>query len=74
MAKAEVSKAFFASVFTSKIDVQESQAPEMRGSKEDLPLVEEDQVREYLSKLNIPKSMDAGGTHPQALRELALSL
>ncbi|KAK4828527.1 hypothetical protein QYF61_026949 [Mycteria americana] len=44
---------FFASIFTSKPGLQESQAPETTGkvwSKKDLPMVEEDQDREYLSK------------------------
>lgn len=47
--KAEVLNAFFASVFTSKASLQEFQAPEIRWkiwSKEDLPLMEEDRVRE----------------------------
>ena len=54
--------------------LQESQVPEIRGkglSKEDVALVEEDQVREYLSKLDIPKSMGPDGMPPQVLRELA---
>jgi len=33
--------------------------------------VEEDQVREYLYKLHICKSMGPGGIHPQVLGELA---
>lgn len=33
--------------------------------------MEEDQVREYLSKLDIHKSMGLEGMHPQVLRELA---
>ncbi|KAK4806752.1 hypothetical protein QYF61_005548 [Mycteria americana] len=56
MEKAEVLNAFFTLVFTSKTSLQESQVPETRGkgwSKEDVPLVEEAQVREYLSKLDI---------------------
>lgn len=36
---------------------------------EDVPLVEEDQVGEYLSKLDIDKSMGLDGIHPQVLRE-----
>ncbi|KFP47342.1 hypothetical protein N323_05380, partial [Cathartes aura] len=35
------------------------------------PLVEEDQVREYLSKLDIHKSMGPDGMRPRGLRELA---
>ncbi|KAK4829698.1 hypothetical protein QYF61_006073, partial [Mycteria americana] len=40
-------------------------------SKEDVPLVEKDQIREYLSKLVIDKSMGPDGVHPQVLRELS---
>ncbi|KAK4824262.1 hypothetical protein QYF61_012528 [Mycteria americana] len=40
-------------------------------SKEDVPLAEEDQVREYFSKLDIDKSIGLDGRHPQVLRELA---
>ncbi|PKU39174.1 rna-directed dna polymerase from mobile element hypothetical protein [Limosa lapponica baueri] len=39
--------------------------------KEDFPLVEEDQVREQLSKLDIHKPMGLDGMHPRVLRELA---
>ncbi|GAB0206374.1 mitochondrial enolase superfamily member 1 [Grus japonensis] len=39
--------------------------------KEDLPLVEEDQVREHLGNLDIHKSMGPDGMHPQVPRELA---
>ncbi|KAK4828881.1 hypothetical protein QYF61_001439 [Mycteria americana] len=56
MVKAEVLNAFFASVFTSKTGLQEPQVPDTRGkgwSKEDVALVKEGQVKEYLSKLNI---------------------
>jgi len=34
-------------------------------------VVEKDQVREYLSKLDIHKSMRPNGMHPQVLRKLA---
>jgi len=57
--KPAVLNASFASVFTSKIGLQESQVPETRGkgwSKEDVPLVKDDQVREYLSKPDTHKS------------------
>jgi len=33
--------------------------------------VKEDHVREYLSKLNIPKAMNADGIHPRVLKKLA---
>ncbi|PKU43549.1 rna-directed dna polymerase from mobile element jockey- hypothetical protein [Limosa lapponica baueri] len=39
--------------------------------KEDFPLVEQDQVREQLSKLDIRRSMGPDGILPQVLRELA---
>ncbi|PKU37480.1 rna-directed dna polymerase from mobile element jockey-like [Limosa lapponica baueri] len=39
--------------------------------KEDLPLVEEDQVRDQLRRLDIRKSMGPDGIHPRVLRELA---
>ncbi|KAK4807002.1 hypothetical protein QYF61_000331 [Mycteria americana] len=53
----------------NKTSLQESQAPEARGkvwSKEDVPLVEEDLVREYLSKPDVqgqergPRELQAG--------------
>lgn len=52
-------------VFTAKNHLGESQVPEIRGkvwSKGELPSVEEDQIREYLKKLNIHKFM--GPEHP----------
>ena len=51
--RAKVLHAFFISVFTGETGLQESQAPKTRGkvwSKEDLPLVQESQVREHVKK------------------------
>ena len=39
--------------------------------KEDFPLVEEDRVRDHLSKLDIQRSTGLDGMHPWVLRELA---
>jgi len=50
MEKAEILNAFFASAFTNKISLQESQVPETKEkgwSKEHMPFLEEHQVREY---------------------------
>ena len=63
-----------ASFFDSKSSFHEYQALQIREkgqSKENLPLVEEDQVREYLSKLDIRKSMGPDRVHTQLQRELA---
>ena len=65
--KAELPNAFFASVFTAKAGLQESQPPEEREKiwrKEDFPLVEEDWVRDHLGKLDPHRSMGPDGTHP----------
>lgn len=54
--------------------LQESQVPETNGkfwSKEDLPSVEEDRVREPLKKLDRDKFTGPGGMYPWVLRELA---
>ena len=74
MEEAEVLNASFASAFTSKTSLQELQVPVTRAkgwSKEDGPLVEADQVREYLSKQDIQKSMGPDGMHPRVLRKLS---
>ena len=71
---AELLNAAFASVFTAKAGPQGSLSPDLRekaSRKEDLPLVEEDQIRDHLSKLDTHKSMGPSGKHPPVLRELA---
>jgi len=53
--KVELLHAFFPSVFTAKAGPQVCQAPEVREeaySEDDLPLIEEDCVRDHLSKLD----------------------
>ncbi|XP_009330384.1 PREDICTED: carbonic anhydrase-related protein [Pygoscelis adeliae] len=58
----------------SKTELQESQAPETHRNiwnKEELPLLEEDQVREHLNNLDTHKSMGPDGMQVQVLRELA---
>jgi len=65
--KVEFLNAFFASVFTVKAGPQASQSLEPREKawkKEDLPLVEEDQVRDHLSELDTHISMDLDEIHP----------
>lgn len=63
--KAQVLNAFCASVFASKTVLQELQVPETGKdcSKEDVPLVEEDLVRECLGKLNILQSLGPEWIH-----------
>jgi len=72
--KPELLKAFFASDFSAKAGPQASQALEVREEfwrKEDLPLDEEDWVRDHLSNLDAHRSMAPNGMHPRVLRELA---
>lgn len=67
MEKAEVLNGCFASAFYSKTIPQEFQVPETMGkgwSKNNGPLVEKEQVREYLSKLDIGKSNGPDGMLP----------
>lgn len=64
MKKASVLNAFFTLVFTGETGIQQSQTPKKRGkvwSKEDSPLVEEEQVREHLDRPDIHKTMGMMG-------------
>jgi len=64
--KAELLNAFSASVFAAKVGPQESQAIELREEacrKGDLPLVEEDCVRDCLSNLDVHKSLRPNGMY-----------
>ncbi|PKU39612.1 rna-directed dna polymerase from mobile element hypothetical protein [Limosa lapponica baueri] len=67
--KAEVLNAFFSSKTSLQQDA--SEAAGKVWSKEDTPLVEEDQVRDCLSKLDVYKSMGPDGIHSHMLRNLA---
>lgn len=62
MQKTDVLNASFATDFTGKTDLKRFKAPDTRGwRKEDLPLIEEDRVTEYVSKLDTHKSMGPYG-------------
>lgn len=65
--KAELLNAVFASVFTFKASLQESQTLKTRENvwrKEDFPFVEENQVTKRLSKPDTHKSMGPNRMHP----------
>lgn len=57
----QVLDTFFTSSSTSKTNLQKTQAQRESLESVDLPLIEEYQVREYVSKLDIFKSLDPGG-------------
>ena len=63
----QVLNAFFPSASSSKTDLQKTQALMTRGkawSNVDLPLMENHQVREYVNKLDTPKSVGPDGMNP----------
>lgn len=57
----QVLDTFFTSSSTSKTNLQKTQAQRESLESVDLPLIEEYQVRGYVSKLDILKSLDPGG-------------
>lgn len=59
-------QSLLASLILQKSPVSEAQGKVW--SKDDIPLVEKDQVRKYLWKLPTDKSMHSDGMHPKALR------
>jgi len=69
--RAELLNAFFASIFTAKPGPEASQFLEVTEKalrKEDLPLAEEDQVRDHLSRLDAHKYVGPRGMPPRVLK------
>lgn len=65
--KLEVLNAFFTSVFAVEASPPEYLTQETREkvwTEEDFPLVEENQIRDHLGKLDIHKSRGPDGMHP----------
>lgn len=70
----EVLRAFFTLIFTDKLCVSESQAPETWGkvwSKADLALLEKDLIKEHLNNLDKHKSLEPDEYSQEVLRELS---
>ncbi|GAB0191882.1 mitochondrial enolase superfamily member 1 [Grus japonensis] len=72
MEEAEVLNDFFASVFTGKCLSHTAQVTEGKDwENAEPPTVGEDQVRDHLRNLKVPKSMGPDEMHPRFLKELA---
>nr|XP_048723915.1 uncharacterized protein LOC125644272 [Caretta caretta] len=69
--KAEVLHAFFASVFTDKISSHTAVLGNTVWGGGEKPSVVKEQVKNYLEKLDMHKSMSPDLMHPKVLRELA---
>ncbi|CAM4699944.1 unnamed protein product, partial [Caretta caretta] len=69
--KANVLNAFFASVFTNKVSSQTTVLGSTAWGGGDQPSVEKEEVRDYLEKLDVHKSMGPDALHPRVLKELA---
>jgi len=70
----ELLNVVFASAFTANAVSQAFQSLEVREKAwrmDDLPLVEEDWVRNHLSKMDTHKSIRPNGMQPRVLRDLA---
>lgn len=70
--QSRVTKCCLCLILYIQTGLQESHIPETRRkeNKRDVPLVEENQAREYLSQLGTRRFMGYDGMHPLVLREL----